>query len=422
VDGDIWGESGSFRGGIPSRSYLAPLSYVSPTQINALFPFEVPLNAGIEIIKVSVTSLSGSSTACYVQPLAAEAPGLFTQNGAGAGPALVFNSSFQPVTTVGQEPLILYATGLGPMNPPASSASGGSSTEPLNRVVNPVDVYVGDTKATVLFAGLAPGFPGVYQLNVQPNGAMTDRIYLRSGFWQSNIGHVGVAAGNNVSNVTGSIAGLYPPTDNLPSTYTPPGTMRPVSISAMLFAAVFNARFDVAPNAQPFDLVATTEAVTAVIHFDTQRGVYTASLTVPTFAASIWSFSGYVSPDFSTDFQPIYYCATPTSSGGSSPPPGNIVPTSAVDPVAAWALKQLPADPNGNRLAQRSANTTVVTTGTFTPGATFVIDANNHPELSAFGGFVEIPCGGPTSRTTTFSLYLDGTLIMSKTRTYTVAQ
>lgn len=398
---------------------LAPLSYVSPTQVNALFPFEAPASGVLPIV---VNSSAGASAPFYVQPLAAEAPGLFTQNGAGTGNAPVFDGSFRPVATIGQDPLILYATGLGPTNPPASSASGGNSTEPLNWVVNPVDVYVGDSKAAVLFAGLAPGFPGVYQLNVQPNGAMTDRIYLRSGFWQSNIAQVGVAAGNSVSNVSGSIAGLYPPTDNLPPTYKPPGTMLPVSISAMPFAAVFNVRFDIAPNVQPFDLVATTEGANAAIHFDTQQGVYTAALTVPTFAARNWDFSGYSSPDFSTDSQSIYNCATPTASQRSLPPPNNIIPTSAVDPVAAWALKQLPADPNGNRVAQRSANTTAVTTGTFTPGTTFVIDSNNHPELSAFGGFIQIPCAGPTNRTTIFSLYLDGKLILSKTGTYTVVE
>jgi uncharacterized protein (TIGR03437 family) len=418
--GQLYGSS------IAKSPLSAPLSYVSPTQINALVPFEVGVgyigNSFSVVMPVVVTSGSGASAPFYVQLVSAEAPGLFTQNGAGTGRALLFDSSFQPVGAVGQVPLILYAAGLGPTNPPASSASGGNSTEPLNWVVNPVDVYVGDSKATVLFAGLAPGFPGVYQLNVQPNGAMTDRIYLRSGFWQSNIAQVGIAAGNSVSNVTGSIAGLYPPTDNLPSTYRPPGTMRPVSISAMLFAAVFNARFDIARNAQPFDLVATTEAATAVIHFDTQQGVYTATLTVPTPAGRNWVFS--------SNGQWVFSCGTPTPSQGATAFPGNIVPTASVDPVAAWALRYLPPAaeppcvPTGGLCFLQGPNTTVVTTGTFTPGTAFVVDANNHPELSTFGGFVQIPCAGPgpTSRTTAFSLYLDGRLVASKTGTYNVAQ
>ncbi len=421
---------GQLYGGysIAKSPLSAPLSYVSPTQINALIPFEAGAgyigNSVSVVMPVVITSGSGASAPFYVQLFSAEAPGLFTQNGAGTGNALVFDSSFQPVGAVGQVPLILYAAGLGPTNPPpASSASGGNSTEPLNWVVNPVDVYVGDSKATVLFAGLAPGFPGVYQRNVQPNGAMTDRIYLRSGFWQSNIAQVGVAAGNNVSNETGSIAGLYPPTDNLPSTYTPPGTMRPVSISAMPFAAVFNARFDIARNAQPFDFAATTEAATAVIHFDTQQDAYTATLTVPTPMARNWGFT-------TGSGQPVFSCGIPTPSQGSVAFPANQVPASLVDPVAAWALRYLPAAaeppcvPTGGLCFPQGPNTTVVTTGTFTPGTTFVVDANNHPELSTFGGFVQIPCvgPGPASRTTTFSLYVDGKLVASKTGTYTIGQ
>jgi len=191
----------------------------------------------------------------------------------------------------------------------------------------------------------------------------------------------------------------------------------------MPFAAVFNARFDIAPNAQPFDFVATTEAATAAIHFDTQLGVYTATLTVPTPTARNWGFT-------TGSGQLVFSCGTPTPSQGSMAFPGNIVPVSAVDPVAAWALTYLPpaVEPpcvlTGGLCFLQGPNTTVVTTGSFTPGITFVVDANNHPELSTFGGFVQIPCAGPgpTNRTTTFSLYVDGKLVASKTGTYSVAQ
>jgi uncharacterized protein (TIGR03437 family) len=108
---------------IPTASYLAPLSYVSPTQINALIPFEVPITTFA--MPVVVTSGSGASSPFYLQFVSAEAPSLFTQNGAGTGSALVFDSSFQPVTTVGQAPLILYAAGLGqPTRRPTPPAEG----------------------------------------------------------------------------------------------------------------------------------------------------------------------------------------------------------------------------------------------------------------------------------------------------------
>jgi len=45
-------------------------------------------------------------------------------------------------------------------------ADGTASTgNPLNQTPLPT-VYVADQQATVLFSGLAPGFPGLYQLNV----------------------------------------------------------------------------------------------------------------------------------------------------------------------------------------------------------------------------------------------------------------
>jgi hypothetical protein len=42
-------------------------------------------------------------------------------------------------------------------------------------------VFIGEQKAEVLFAGLAPGYPGVYQVNVRAATLWTDRIYLREG-------------------------------------------------------------------------------------------------------------------------------------------------------------------------------------------------------------------------------------------------
>jgi len=93
----------------------------------------------------------------------------------------------------------MYATGLGATNPAGSSSSGGASSPPLNLVQDPLTVYIGDTPATVGFAGLAPGFPGIYQLNVTPNGPLSDRIYLQSGGWQSNITSLATAPGGNVA-------------------------------------------------------------------------------------------------------------------------------------------------------------------------------------------------------------------------------
>ena len=393
----------------------APLLYVSATQINALVPFEVPV--AVAPIPVVVTTGAGASSPAYVQVASAATPGLFTLNGSGTGGVIAFNSSFQFVNTIGTDPIVLYAAGLGPTNPPGSSTSGGASTEPFNRITQPLQVFLGDQPATVLFAGLAPGFPGIYQLNVQPNGASTDRVYLRSGGWQSNITQIGMTAGASVSNVTGLIAGLYPASANLPSSYETTPFIQPVSFSVMTVVGVLNVQFDIAANAQPFDVVATSEAATAMIHFDTASGTYTATLTVPTAAARVGNFQ-------STEFAPILDLGTCSDGGGMLtsygcvPFPGNIIPESRLDPNEISALNYLP---NPTATTAGSANATVVTTGTFTPG-TFAIDANSHPELTVFGGFFQIPFVGAQTRTTAFSLYVDGKLIASQTATYTVEQ
>jgi uncharacterized protein (TIGR03437 family) len=173
----------------------APLLYVSPGQINLLIPFEVQIPAST-VVPVVVTSADGQTS--YNIRLTRNAPGIFTRNGSGTGQTLVFDSKFQPETVGSKDTVILYATGLG-----ATSAETSS-------VVDEVEVYIGERKAQVLFAGLAPGLPGIYQLNVMTPVPATDRIYLRSGEWQSNIANIGIKQGANATNVKGTVDGLHP--------------------------------------------------------------------------------------------------------------------------------------------------------------------------------------------------------------------
>jgi uncharacterized protein (TIGR03437 family) len=59
--------------------------------------------------------------------------------------------------------LILFATGMGPTNPvfePGQLATG------IANVIAPVTVRIGNIEAQVTFAGLAPGFAGLNQINM----------------------------------------------------------------------------------------------------------------------------------------------------------------------------------------------------------------------------------------------------------------
>jgi uncharacterized protein (TIGR03437 family) len=160
-----------------------PLYFVSPTQINAQIPFEISGSAAVVVTTAEGTSLP---TTIAVNPTA---PGIFTATGNGRGSTLIFDATFTLIT---QPPspgsiLILYADGLGQTSPSATTGYGGASSEPFNRVQQVPDVYIGDNKADVLFAGLAPGFSGLYQLNVQaPSTIANDRLYLSVGNIRSN--------------------------------------------------------------------------------------------------------------------------------------------------------------------------------------------------------------------------------------------
>ena len=65
--------------------------------------------------------------------------------------------------------LTVYATGLGPLDQQLFDGYGAPSN-PLARTIDPFQVDVAGQPVNVLFSGLAPGFAGLYQLNIQlPN-------------------------------------------------------------------------------------------------------------------------------------------------------------------------------------------------------------------------------------------------------------
>lgn len=74
-----------------------------------------------------------------------------------------------------------YFTGLGAVSPPIAAGVAASAI-PLSNVPGPVTATIGNLPATVQFAGLAPGFAGLYQVNIlvppMPAGQYPLRISL----------------------------------------------------------------------------------------------------------------------------------------------------------------------------------------------------------------------------------------------------
>ena len=64
------------------------------------------------------------------------------------------------------QPAFFYATGLGAMTPPVADGSGGDETPVVAHIAVKPTVLIGNNPAQVDFAGQAPGYPGVNQVNI----------------------------------------------------------------------------------------------------------------------------------------------------------------------------------------------------------------------------------------------------------------
>jgi uncharacterized protein (TIGR03437 family) len=157
---------------------VAPLLYVSPVQINAQIPFETA--AGTAQIQVA----SSAGTASLEIAVAPAAPAIFTLNSTGSGAgAIEHGLTGQAITDANPaaagEIVSVYCTGLGAVNPPG--VTGAAGPIPPAMTVLQVRAYVAGEPATVSYAGLAPGYAGLYQINVQipagtPSGAQTLQV------------------------------------------------------------------------------------------------------------------------------------------------------------------------------------------------------------------------------------------------------
>jgi len=150
----LGGVSVSFNG------FPAPLLFVSASQINAQFPWEVPSTGPVSVTVTNNLTPSAPQTVAVVQ----YAPGIFTVQGT----AIAIHSDGTLVTpshpAIAGETLIVLATGLGPVNPPG--ITGNNSLDALRSTTTPATVLIGGVPVQASFSGLSPQFVGVNQLNV----------------------------------------------------------------------------------------------------------------------------------------------------------------------------------------------------------------------------------------------------------------
>jgi uncharacterized protein (TIGR03437 family) len=143
-----------------------PLYFTSDGQINALVPYNMATNTTWQVL---VTHDNAYSTPQAVT-VADGGPGIFLNSQGGGIVVGVKPDQTQYLvgpsspTTAG-DALVIYCAGLGAVNQnvAAGAVSPGS---PLAATTNPVTVTIEGISAQVLYAGLAPGFAGLYQVNV----------------------------------------------------------------------------------------------------------------------------------------------------------------------------------------------------------------------------------------------------------------
>jgi len=163
-----------------------PLLYVSSTQINAVVPPGILLGPSTALV---VTSSGYQSIPVPVIPLATD-PGIFTGAVVSANGTVISTSSpARPGDTI-----VIYCTGLGAVNESVDPTLPAPANPPVTTKAA-VAVFIQAADRTwissyVPFAGLAPGYSGLYQVNVQvPNNAATGdqvQLYILAGNMQSN--------------------------------------------------------------------------------------------------------------------------------------------------------------------------------------------------------------------------------------------
>jgi uncharacterized protein (TIGR03437 family) len=150
------------------------IDYVSPTQVNALLPSNLPLGSQ----QLVLTTASGSTLTSQVTIDAVDpgilAPPAFVVNGTQYAAALFADGSTfaLPQAAIAGVPsrpakpgdtLVLYGIGFGAVS---GGLTAGTVVTQSNSLLAPFEVDIAGVPAQVAYFGLAPGFTGLYQFNV----------------------------------------------------------------------------------------------------------------------------------------------------------------------------------------------------------------------------------------------------------------
>ena len=177
-----------------------PLFFVGSGQINFQVPCDVAVgDHNLEAQTMTADGITVRGSAMTVEVFDA-APGLFTwangitavaQNYGSEGQNFVVVDPNNPSTYAAPgDFLVFYLSGLGQTDPATATNTALAEDSPLPELVNQPTITVGGSEVPILYAGLTPGFVGLYQINVQlPGDVMTGdavSVVVRSAGQSSN--------------------------------------------------------------------------------------------------------------------------------------------------------------------------------------------------------------------------------------------
>jgi uncharacterized protein (TIGR03437 family) len=143
---------------------FAPLLYVSPTQVNFIVPSSLlPGQTSIFLVRNSLVTPTAQIT------LLDAAPALFADNAQIAAQHADGSLISPDAPAHPGEIIVVYGTGLGRTDPTQIDGSVASSAAPII-LLDQLQVLL-DAQAvpveSILYAGITPGFSGLYQINLR---------------------------------------------------------------------------------------------------------------------------------------------------------------------------------------------------------------------------------------------------------------
>lgn len=275
-----------------------------------------------------------------------------------------------------------------PFNLTTTHPTGSVYLAVTESVAAGTEVFIGQAKAQLLSATLAPGLAGVYQLRIQvPAGAgqsirlVTEGAREHAAEWP--------AAMPGTEKFTGLSAQIEAPFPTLAA----PATWSPIPVGARLSLSM-----TITPQPEPFDVALNADAAAIRITVKPAEGVFEGTAVVPLVPTRFGDFSA-------ADLRVVDRAANGMSM------PGNIVPASRIPLEYAAAMRNLPQPdtplPGG-------ANGTVRFRGTIPDNRRLVIDPSTVPALATAMAWKAVPDLQMKLYTATFRLTVDGDEVAAK--------